>query len=369
MSSTQVPPKAWYLQPFPLDTKTVGIKVPMFIKYKNLSEDPIAFTCGNENDTPSTEKKTVWFEKIDLACMPVEKVRIYWAPQTRCFIVKAKSTFLRCDTNIEDQETHMMLPTNSFSTLMPSIRHNKEKNQFKLKHLVPLPEHVCAKHVCCVIDEINDRVILKAKVNRDKEVCNDKNRCGMDDECNVKGENERMHRYCQPKNLLTTAETLMKRDRTADFVSEIKLITESPELYFGSQIIRKHMKEAKALTFPGLMKSPRFVKASEKANEWLLRIPFRFQREVFTPRDVSVKVLDEKKRTLLLEAQRVIRDEKYGFLNQLQIRREVPLPEMVDISKVQWNFFPETGFLLVDVPCVLEKMTYAHREHDNTKKL
>lgn len=395
-NNPQIPPKVWYLQPFELDQKTLGIKVPMYIKFKDVCLEPITSEYNRMSDSdndeeeceerrpgcPATgaaldetdrcdevEKKTPWFEAIELDCMPVEKVRIYWAPQTRCFIVKAKSTFLRSEVSEERMKTGIGAPLENYSSLLPQIRYNKEKNQYTLKRIIPLPEYVCAKYVSCTINEKLDQVVIKAKMPRNVEVTPEKSCPGLEEDCGIKGEEERLHRYCQPKNLLVTFEDFMKRDKNAPFVPEFKLITESAEYYFASKYIRDSLKEEKALCLPSFLKSPRFVK-DENKQTWYLRILFRLNSDIFRPNDIAVTFTNDKKSkpVLSLKAERELVDEKFGFVNRVQFNRDFNLPELVDVNNFQEEYSENSGFFRVDVPLLKEKVTEFYRQMETFQK-
>jgi hypothetical protein len=390
MSNTQITSsnnKPWYLKSIPFNNKCSGLRVPVCIKFKNLyPKDTTNTTCTTIDEPTETqggsssgfdvtdrnvkpECKTIWFETIDLHCMPIEKIRVFWAPQSRCFIVKSKSNFLQCDTQEERLECGLTSSQENRSQLMQYIRLNKEKNQYQLKRIICLPEYVCAKNIRVTIDERANYLVIKAKVEKNQEMCNEKQCCGLERECYTIGEEERLHRFCQPTQLLTTFEALIKRDpqnsNSTTFVPEFKLITETQEYFYASQIIRRQLKEIKYNSFPSLLKSPRFVK-NEKNQEWFLRIVFRLSQRIYRQRDLHVKISDEKKRLILLEGQSEIRNEKYGFINVHEIRHEFALPDLVDVSKIHSEYHENAGFVQIDIPCIREKMTQIYHDEQTT---
>jgi len=294
-----------------------------------------------------TKLRCYWREIIPMEGVPLNTVKAFWNPEKRCVIVTARYF------KTEDMR-EFNLPMKYDSKLNEQIRWDEEKNLYRFKQVLPVPKYVCTKHLECYLDTERKVFILCARRNTMTTI-NEQRPFELENDCTVQGREYEHHQRCQPVKAflkLTTPTTTSNEERWQyETRRGNKYLTETPEEYYVSKKLREQMKEIKRATFPGVMQSPRFEK-DEKTNQIVLRLQFRLREAIFRPEDVQIHV-DEKRRVVVIEAKREVRENV--MLQQIHILREFTLPEIVELNKLKYRFFPEEGILRVELPLIREK--------------
>jgi len=320
-------------------------------------------TDQQQQVAPKPKLNCYWREFVKLEGFPVNTVRAYWAQQHRCVIVTAKIAQLDKDWK---KKRHLQehFTQENVSPLMQQARWAEEKNLHRMKRIIPVPNYVCAKDLEVFMDTERGVIIVCARRSRkwlkcpgnEKEVQDQ----WVDKECLLVGNEQQLHQRCQPtKALLTSFLQLSPRQQQQqgesshdDWERLCKSIAEDSDLQGISHLLRQELKELKRTTFPGLVQSPRFVK-DPKTGHWSMLLQLRLRSAAFRPENVHVRG-DEVRHVVLVEAKSDVRELLTRHV--VEIRTEIPLPELVDVSKLKYNFLPQEGVLRMEMPLNRDKI-------------
>jgi len=326
---------------------------------------------------PKPKLNCYWREFVKLEGFPVNTVRAYWAQQHRCIIVTAKIAQLDKDFKKKRHQNEHFTQEN-VSPLTQQARWAEEKNLHRMKRIIPVPNYVCAKDLEVFMDTERGVIIVCARRSskwlkcpgNEKEVQDQ----WVDKECLLVGNEQQLHQRCQPtKALLTSFLNLSSRQQQQqqgegshdDWERLCKsIITEDSDLQGISHLLRQQLKELKRTTFPGLMQSPRFVK-DPKTGHWSVLLQLRLRSAAFRPENVHVRG-DEARHIVLVEAKSDVRELLTRHV--VEIRSEIPLPELVDVSKLKYNFLPQEGVLRMEMPLNRDKIQEMQQRTQPSKK-
>jgi HSP20 family molecular chaperone IbpA len=296
--------------------------------------DALGFSNGIANNCYSGEKEAHnnchWIRVCHLHDFPPECVTVYWNPRKRAIVIKAKAFHLQKSFEHEVEGLHLIDYSNASSLVA-------EKRMHCMSQTISLPKEACAKKINAIFDERNSIVVLCAEIPLLENF--DRKECGSDP---LLG-----HQWCQPEEKIHSKG-----------MCRAKIISEDDDWLKASMCIREQILTQKRVSFPGVMKSPFFVKDT---SSWHLCIQFKLPTYGMTEKDVEVNVNSENR---VLEVS--MNKEEVGAFDEdavdcVQVQpkccskfvysKAIKLPSHVDCDHTHWKMHRNRNLLSVLLKC------------------